>query len=193
MQNEIDEYYNNIYKCKSDFIYNICELLYNITKIKFYCNLDKKNVLNLSIFYFEEIIDNETFIFEKCNYHDLICSNIVNNLHITEFLNNNLKTIINKKFIIKYDTVNNKWTLLLCFTDDNFCYILVNFKILDELINFFNNNNYLLNTYKYAIVPYINLEDYLNKKNENELEGLINNFDNMIINKKVKKDKIKKK
>ena len=202
MQNEIDNYYNDIYKCQSKFVYNLCEELYKITKIKFYCNHDKKTILNLSILYFEEVIDNQPFIFEKYNYYDLICSNIVKNSHISDFFKNNFQTLTNKKFIIKYDTLNNRWTLLLCFTDDNFCYILVNFKILDELINFFYNNSYLLNTYKYAIVPYINLEDYYLKKNDNEMDHLKKNdnemdhlknkLDNLVINKKVIKNKIKK-
>ena len=192
MQNEIDDYYNNVYKCKSDFVFNLCELLYKITKIKFYCNLNKRTILNLSIFYFEEIINNEKFIFEDYNYHDLVCSNIDNNLNLKEFLNDNFKTIINKKFIIKYDSINNKWTLLLCFIEDNFCYILVNFKLLEELITFFNNNSQLLNSYKYAIVPYINLEEYYIKKSENEFDDLINKLDNLTINKRVIKNKIKK-
>lgn len=190
MQNEIDNYYNNIDKCQTEFVYNLCEELYKITKIKFYCNLDKRTILNLSIFYFEEIINNEKFIFENYNYHDLICSNIDNNSNIEDYLKNNLKNLTNKKFIIKFDTLNNRWTLLLCFMDDNFCYILVNFKVLDELIYFFNNK--LLNTYKYAIVPYINLEEYLLKKNENGIDLIINKLDNLVINKKVIKNKIKK-
>jgi len=193
MQNEIDNYYNNIYKCQTDFIFYLCEELYKITKIKFYCNLDKRTILNLSIFYFEEIINNEQFIFEKYNYHDLICSNIENNSNIEKFLKNNFKTLNNKKFIIKYDTLNNKWTLLLCFTDDIFCYILVNFKILDELINFFNTNSHFLNINNYAIVPYINLKDYFFKNNDNEIDIIINKLDNLVINKKVIKNINKKK
>ena len=193
MLNEIDNHINNIYECQTIFISKLYEILYKLTNIKFYCNINKKNILNLTLYYFEEILDDKSFIFLNCNYHDLICSNIDNITDLNNFINN--MHLDNKKYIIKYDIINDKWSLLLCNMNDNYCYILINFKPIDILINYFSNKNKKIsNEYsnKYAIVPYINIIDHIKNKEYNEMNNLINKLDKLTINKSVKKNILKR-
>jgi len=187
MNNILEEHIDNIYKNQLIFINKIKEFLNEISQKKFYCYINKNKIFNLHMYYFEEIIENQLFLYEKYNYENLIFSyiNKIDNLDLF------ISKINNKKYLIKYDIINNKWSLIISNTEDNFCYVILNFICFDNLINYFKSKLYNKNN-NYSIVPYLNIKEYIKNKYEEDYNELINEFKVFTINKKVIKKITKK-
>jgi hypothetical protein len=181
----VNNHIENIYNCQLNFINNICFLLFKLTNKKFNCIINKKNILNLCYYHFEEITNNELKSFN--DFDKLIYDNF-NNLN---------QKLDNLRLVIKYDIINDTWSLFNI--NDIYCYIIIKSIKLEECLNLINDNYYLnkiknlqiIN--KYAIVPYIDIQQNLIKKTEKDLDDLIENINNLSLNKKVIKNIIKKK